>query len=1845
MKRKLRIYTAVVASGIAIIGTVLATSGKHFSLFPNNTVFADNSYTIKLTDSKNDYQGSGSQTVLTETGGKVSFSFTNCDAISGHFAKIRSGGVIGNDEQITSVSSFTPVFSAASGASLQFRASFDKSNWGEYTTLTTNKSFELPSNPYYLQFKALNGEITLTSLTIRFSCIENPAVKPVSKKVFTKQTTIDSEVDCSGEYLIVCESNNVCLNGSLNGDTIDSANNNASVTINDDDTITWSEALAAKTVIIESYGVDDHNKQKYTIQSKSGYYLYNTSNANALKSTNTLSTAQAYPTTIWTDDGDTAICSCETHLRFNAGTNDMRFRYYKSSSYTNQKEVYLYKLSDGQGDIGKPSYECGIKHTDNKSTYTVQEKFADFVDGDGLNVQIIMSDQTECVVKKDLYSYKLTFNNQEVSPNVTFAHPGTYRVTIEYKSLLPVSYDINVLNVTTSITASKTKTSYKVGETIDLTDISAVKNYHVDGSSSSISFANFANNDLGCTLKNPNGSVVSSGTFNIAGNWTARVYLLSNSSIYKDITIAVSTVPVSSVSLNKTSLNLNVGDKETLTASILPSDATIKTVTWSSDDPLIASVNNGEITANSIGTTTIKATADGKTATCSVTVSAVSVTSISLSPTTKTIYVGQSFTLSATISPSNATNKNVTWTSSNNNVATVTSNGEVSGKANGTATITVKTEDGNKTATCSVSVEKVAVTSVTLSESSLSLYVNGENKTVTATVQPDNATDHIVTWTIDKSGVASITPNNNSVTVTPVSAGTATLTASVGGKSATCSISVSASAPEWKLVTSTNDLVVGNKYVIAQNAKGTTAGDITSQYMSNISSTFNSDKTKITTLGSGTIELTLGGNSGAWTFANSSGSLLTATAVKKLAWGGSSGTNTWTISIDGSKNATISSTNSSYGRFLYNANSGQERFTPYATSTGTSNTMLLPQLYTLTGGSVPSDVKVTEITVNPSSASLNVGGTTNLTATVLPNNATNKEITWSSSNNSVATVTASGAVTAQGNGTCTITATAKDGSGVTGTCSITVSPSIVLTGITLDNVKTTYQVGESFEKPTVIAQYSSGPDKDVTSSATFNGFSSSSAGTCTITVSYTENSVTKSTTYQVTIKSSGGDEPVGDNYQITFKENDSDKTAAMNSLAELQDEITAGADYITNLNTINYVYAGSSGLKMGKSGNGGTLDVTLSSTISNNICNCITISVAQYGTKTCTTSVYINGGSTSIGSISEGDGTKMLTLANNTKVSSIKLKGTERVYLKGITFNCKPVTPVNPTAISLTPNSLNLGIGEISNKLTVNYTPTTANQNLGVTWSSNNTSVATVSDGVITAKAKGTATITATGYNGITATCSVTVSEVAVTSVSLSDTSATLSIGDTKQLTATVLPTNATNKNVNWSSSKESVASVTSNGYVTAKAVGSAVITATSAADATKKATCTIEVSETKKDAWTIMIYMCGSNLEYDGGDGDGYATADLEEILDTNLPVNPTAGEKINIVVQTGGIDTKGKWYLSSTYLDGATSISASKTQRWEVQGKKLHLVETNNTSTMSTQTEFTKFLNWGLDNYEANRYGVIMWDHGGGIGGCLNDKASGKYLTNSAIAQSCQSALSGRSFTKMDFIAYDCCLMGCADIASVNADYFKYMVGSQETEYAGGYDYDAWLGTLKSDPKGTSTDYVCDRIAQTFLQEQCYNYNNCRYCYQTNAVYDLSKMAQLIADFNTFSSSLGIDTQAKFNTMCEDVFEKALAFGADSDGSLYGLCDFADLIKKLGTKYSKSTTTLINDIAAVVVHNYYCVKYGSVKPCGMNGFVAHPYNNPEYPMQVSRNDYTGQYSTKFTNWQTMNLNFGEFY
>ena len=252
-------------------------------------------------------------------------------------------------------------------------------------------------------------------------------------------------------------------------------------------------------------------------------------------------------------------------------------------------------------------------------------------------------------------------------------------------------------------------------------------------------------------------------------------------------------VAVSSVGLNSTSITLKNIRNYKLTATVSPSNASNKTITWTSSNGNVAKVDqNGNVTAVNEGTATITAKSNnGKTATCKVTVinpASVAVSSVGLNSTSITLKNIRNYKLTATVSPSNASNKTITWTSSNSNVARVDVNGNVTAVNAGTATITAKSNNG-KTTTCKVTVinpASVAVSSVGLKSSTT--IVKGKTEKLTATVSPSNASNKAVTWTSSNSNVARVDANGN---VTAVNAGTATITAkSNNGKIATCKVTV-----------------------------------------------------------------------------------------------------------------------------------------------------------------------------------------------------------------------------------------------------------------------------------------------------------------------------------------------------------------------------------------------------------------------------------------------------------------------------------------------------------------------------------------------------------------------------------------------------------------------------------------------------------------------------------------------------------------------------------------------------------------------------------------------------------------------------------------------------------------------------------------------------------------------------------------------------------------------------------------------------------------------------------------------------------------------------------------------
>jgi uncharacterized protein YjdB len=185
---------------------------------------------------------------------------------------------------------------------------------------------------------------------------------------------------------------------------------------------------------------------------------------------------------------------------------------------------------------------------------------------------------------------------------------------------------------------------------------------------------------------------------------------------------APQTIAVESVTLNKTELTLEPSGTETLIATVKPDNATDKTVTWSTSNSAAATVSNGVVTAVAEGTAVIKASVGGKEASCTVTVkkSVVAVTSVTLNKTTLPLTKGQSEKLTATVAPDNATDKTVTWSSSDATIASVDQTGKVTAVQRGEATITAKA--GEQEAKCLVEVI-VPVDSVALDVYSMTLGV------------------------------------------------------------------------------------------------------------------------------------------------------------------------------------------------------------------------------------------------------------------------------------------------------------------------------------------------------------------------------------------------------------------------------------------------------------------------------------------------------------------------------------------------------------------------------------------------------------------------------------------------------------------------------------------------------------------------------------------------------------------------------------------------------------------------------------------------------------------------------------------------------------------------------------------------------------------------------------------------------------------------------------------------------------------------------------------------------------------------------------------------------------------
>ncbi len=425
---------------------------------------------------------------------------------------------------------------------------------------------------------------------------------------------------------------------------------------------------------------------------------------------------------------------------------------------------------------------------------------------------------------------------------------------------------------------------------------------------------------------------------------------------------------------------------------------------------------------------------------------------------------------------------------------------------------------------------------------------------------------------------------------------------------------------------------------------------------------------------------------------------------------------------------------------------------------------------------------VTEITLSQTTLSLKQSGSKILTATVAPSTAFNTTVTWSSSDGNIATVDQTGKVKGIAVGSCTITATATDGSGVTGTCAVTIADNeYVDLGLPSGTLWATCNVGAN--SPEEYGEYFAWGETEPKSEYTASNY---------------------------TLYSSSTLAPSVDAAYVNWG-----STWCTPSDAQLQELINSNYTTTawTSLNGIN-------GRKITSKSNGNSIFLPAAGDRSG---------IELYGA-----------GSSGYYWSCERDGSDVHSMYFSSNGCGFE---DEDAGFYGQSVRPVRVT-VKVTSITLSPSSLTLSVGS-NQTLTATILPSDAS-NKGITWSSSNTSVATVDQtGKVTAVMAGSCTITATAKDGSgkKGTCAVTINGIEVTSITLSPSSLTLSVGSNQTLTATILPSDASNKGLTWSSSNTSVATVDQTGKVTAVMAGSCTITATAKDGSGKKGTCAVTIN------------------------------------------------------------------------------------------------------------------------------------------------------------------------------------------------------------------------------------------------------------------------------------------------------------------------------------------------------------------------------------------------------------------
>ena len=305
------------------------------------------------------------------------------------------------------------------------------------------------------------------------------------------------------------------------------------------------------------------------------------------------------------------------------------------------------------------------------------------------------------------------------------------------------------------------------------------------------------------------------------------------------------------------------------------------------------------------------------------------------------------------------------------------------------------------------------------------------------------------------------------------------------------------------------------------------------------------------------------------------------------------------------------------------------------------------------------------------------------------------------------------------------------------------------------------------------------------------------------------------------------------------------------------------------------------------------------------------------------------------------------------------------------------------------------------------------------------------------------------------------------------------------------------------------------------------------------------------RDTTTILVYMCGTDLESRSGMG----TSDLSEMAKASL------GNSLNLLVYTGGCS---RWRNNI--------VSSSKNQIYKVQNGGLALLEENaGTGAMTNPDTLVSFLQYGKANYPADRYDLILWDHGGGsLSGYGYDE---KNARSGSMSLSALNSALAKADMKFDFVGFDACLMATVETASMLSRYADYMIASEETEPGIGWYYTNWLTNYSADPSMATLD-IGKNIVDDFVstcQRQCRGQS------ATLSVVDLSELQ------NTLGTELSAFSQDVIAKIKDGQYQSVAnaRYGARefAQSTMIDQIDFVDFADRCGSSQGNALCKVLMD------------------------------------------------------------------